>query len=122
MIEEANEFHVDFLSSDVTTLAIDAKRSTEFNSNSIFKSMDEVSKFFEKGSIGYSPKGNDLEGLKLNTYSWNVKPLEVTQVRSSYFENEALFPKGSIQFDNAILMENIEHEWQSIKSISHSCL
>lgn len=35
-------------------------------------------------------------------------------IKSSYFENEAMFPKGSVHFDNALLMTNIEHEWKSM--------
>jgi len=50
----------------------------------------------------------------LNTFKWEVKPLEVKRVKSSFFEDQSVFPKGSIQFDNALLMENIEHEWSSL--------
>jgi hypothetical protein len=32
-------------------------------------------------------------------------------VTSSFFEDSALFPKGSIEFDCALLMCGIEHEW-----------
>ena len=34
-------------------------------------------------------------------------------VHKSFFENEKIFPKGSVTFDNALLMTNIEHEWKS---------
>jgi len=54
------------------------------------------------------------DGLLLKTYKWEVKPLEVSKVISSYFENEPVFPKGSVKFDNALLMTNIEHEWTSL--------
>ena len=36
------------------------------------------------------------------------------QAGSSYFENENVFPKGSVNFDNALLMTGIEHEWSSL--------
>lgn len=55
-----------------------------------------------------------LMGLLLNTYRWEVTPLEISRVRSSYFENELIFPKGSVQFNNALLMKNIAHEWSSV--------
>jgi hypothetical protein len=42
-----------------------------------------------------------------------VRPLDVLKVSSSFFGNEKLFPKGSVTFDNALLMTNIEHEWNS---------
>ncbi|UQB69539.1 DUF2071 domain-containing protein [Epilithonimonas zeae] len=115
--EENHNYHLDFKCSDNTTIEIDAKLVSEFSSNSIFKSIDNVSDFFEKGSVGYSPNGNCFEGLKLETYHWEIKPLEVSNVKSSFFDNQDVFPEGSIQFDNAVLMENIEHEWKSLRSI-----
>lgn len=83
--------------------------------NSIFKSLVEVSKFFEKGSLGYSVKSNSdsLDGLVLHIENWEIKPLDLDFVESSFYDNENLFPKGSIQFDNALLMQNIKHEWHS---------
>ena len=117
VIEENDNYHLDFTSSDDTRIEINAKKSVEFNSNSIFETLDEVSKFFENGSVGYSPNGNNFEGLKLETYNWEVEPLEVSHVKSSFFEDETIFPKGSVLFDNAILMTNIEHEWKSLEKI-----
>ena len=100
---------------------IDATLSENFDEESIFRTLDNVSKFFEKGSLGFSPNGKNLEGLKFETYEWKVKPLKVRNVKSSFFENDFFFPKGSIKFDNAILMENIEHEWKSVKSLKNHC-
>lgn len=119
VIEQNNNYHLDFKSSDNTTVEIDAELSENFDEISIFKTIDNVSNFFEKGSIGYSPNGKKIDGLKLETYEWKVKPLTVSNVKSSFFEDKSIFPDGSIRFDNAILMENIEHEWKSLKTIKH---
>ena len=114
-VQETNSnYHVDFISSDKTKISIDAKETTTFDSNSIFKSLENASAFFEKGEVGYSPNKNKFDGLKLQTYKWEVRPLDVKNVQSSFFENEEIFPKGSIQFDNALLMTKIEHEWRSV--------
>ena len=121
VLEENNNYHLDFTSSDNTIIEIDATLSENFDEDSIFRTLDNVSKFFEKGSLGFSPNGKNLEGLKLETYEWKVKPLKVRNVKSSFFEDENIFPKGSIKFDNAILMENIEHEWKSVKSLKNHC-
>ncbi|QES87345.1 DUF2071 domain-containing protein [Rhizosphaericola mali] len=119
VVERHNNYHVDFKSSDNTTIEIDAELAEDFDYNSIFKTIENVSQFFENGSIGYSPNGTSFDGLKLETYEWNVKPLKVSNVKSSFFEDKSIFPEGSIKFDNAILMENIEHEWKSLKTINH---
>ena len=41
--------------------------------------------------------------------------LEVEEVWSSFFEDESICPKGTVKFDNALLMKNIEHEWIGLK-------
>lgn len=120
VMEQNNNYHLDFKSSDDTTIEIDAELSENFDENSIFKTIDRVSAFFENGSIGYSPNGKNFDGLKLETYKWKVKPLKVSNVKSSFFSDKKIFPEGSIKFDNAILMENIEHEWKSQKTINQA--
>jgi hypothetical protein len=42
-----------------------------------------------------------------------IKPLDVSRVISSFFENEEIFPKGRETFENTLLMTNIEREWKS---------
>jgi hypothetical protein len=120
--EGDGNYHIDFTSSDNTSISIDAKDSGRFDPNSIFETLDNVSDFFEKGAVGYSPNGNRYEGLKLQAYTWQMRPLEVTNVHSSFYENEEVFPKGSVQFDNAVLMTKIEHEWKSMEKffVMHS--
>jgi hypothetical protein len=51
----------------------------------------------------------------LKTDQWKVESLDVKSVTSSFFDNEKDFPKGSVKFDNALLMTNVEHEWHSVK-------
>jgi len=112
--EDADNYHVAFKSSDGTLISVDAKLANTLNKDSIFKDLSMASAFFKAGSTGYSPNGNCFEGLLLNTYTWEVQPLEVSNVQSSFFEDEAVFPKGSVCFDNALLMTNIQHDWSSL--------
>ncbi|MBC7696557.1 MAG: DUF2071 domain-containing protein [Burkholderiales bacterium] len=108
-------YQVSFKSSDNTTIAIEGKRTTIFNPGSIFETLENASSFFENGSVGYSPNGNKFDGMLLKTNQWKVEPLEVKSVESSFFNNTKDFPKNSVQFDNALLMTNIEHEWNSVE-------
>lgn len=111
--ENDGNFHIDFKSSDDTITSIDATETAVFRDTSIFETLGNASTFFENGDLGYSPNKNKFDGLRLKAYKWEVKPLDVLNVKSSFFENEAVFPKGSVTFDNALLMTNIEHEWKS---------
>ena len=111
--EASGNYHIDFKSSDETETSIDATETGVFNENSIFETLENASEFFENGDLGYSTNKDKFDGLRLKAYNWKVQPLEVSNVKSSFFENEDIFPKGSVNFDNALLMTNIEHEWKS---------
>ena len=54
-----------------------------------------------------------LDGIELRVHQWTVEALRVDHVESGYFENRNLFPEGSTQFDCALLMRNVGHEWHS---------
>lgn len=117
--ERGGNYSVDFKSEDNTFLSVKAQETKDWNTNSIFEDLDCASCFFEQGAVGYSPdkSGGKFDGLELKTYRWKVTPLKVSEVRSSFFENEDIFPSGSVIFDNALLMKNIAHEWKSLKEI-----
>lgn len=112
--EENGHYHIAFKSSDGTTISIEGDKTEILNTNSIFQNLENASGFFEGGAVGYSPNGDKYEGLKLKTFNWKMEALNVTSVHSSFFENEELFPKGSVQFDNALLMTQLKHEWHSV--------
>jgi hypothetical protein len=114
VIETNDNYHIDFTSSDDTQISIDATEVKTFDPNSIFETLEDVSDFFEKGAVGYSPNGKKFDGLKLETYNWKVRPLNVSKVESTFFEDETLFTKGSVRFDNALLMTKVEHEWHRV--------
>ena len=120
--EENGNYSVEFKSDDGTFLSIIAKETSEWNKNSVFEDLNCASDFFEKGTVGYSPDkiGETFDGLELKTYEWKVKPLTVSEVRSTFFEDETIFPKGTVKFDNALLMKSIEHEWKSLKEIRNT--
>jgi Uncharacterized conserved protein (COG2071) len=114
-VEEIDgNYKVAFKSSDDTSISIEATKTDLFNESSVFKTLNNVSQFMQNGALGFSPNGNKFEGLLLKTYQWKVQPLNVKQISSSFFENTANFPIGSVQFDNALLMTSIEHEWVKI--------
>lgn len=92
-----------------------ASETDEFPATSIFGALHESSRFFEAGCIGYSSRPNSctMDGLTLKVTNWQVSPLKVHHVRSAYYDDRSLFPPGSIEFDHALLMRDIPHEWHS---------
>jgi len=69
--------------------------------------------------LGYSVTGDAhrLDGLELETKEWRVEPLQLDRVNSSFFADEKRFPKGSVEFDHALIMRNIAHEWHSASDL-----
>jgi hypothetical protein len=94
-------------------VAVTGQPTRDWPESSIFANVSEASEFFQRGSLGYSarPGPGIYDGLELRCREWTVEPLAVQSVRSSFFENAANFPAGSINFDCALVMRNIAHEW-----------
>jgi hypothetical protein len=86
---------------------------------SVFADTDTASRFFERGSLGYSDTRDptQFDGLELRTRFWRVTPLEVDHIHSSFFENTEHFPVGTVEYDNALLMRGIDHEWHAKESL-----
>ncbi|CAN5853667.1 DUF2071 domain-containing protein [soil metagenome] len=111
--ENVDEYKITIVSSDENVISISAKQSGSFEHNSIFKNLETASEFYKNGSIGFSPNKSGYDGMELKTIQWHVDPLAVENVKSGFFEDESVFPKGSVTFDNALLMRGIKHEWKN---------
>jgi hypothetical protein len=88
-------------------------------STSLFSTLEEASDFYKCGSLGYSAtaSGTHLDGVVLVTKRWEVKPFAVEIAQSSYFSDTKMFPQGSVEFDCALIMRNIEHKWQAVPDL-----
>ena len=82
---------------------------------SIFEDLSESSEFFRGGALGYSVTrgARHLDGMTLETKEWKVRPLDVESVTSSFYGNKSLFPEGTVEFDHALIMQDVEHEWHA---------
>ena len=98
---------------DGVSVRLRARDADDLPATSSFRSLDESSRFFEGGSLGYSVTRDlrRLDGLRLETKLWRVRPLAVDDVRSSFFEDARAFPAGAVEFDHALIMRDVPHEW-----------
>ena len=114
-VEEDSDHYSVALDSDdgEVHISIAGRLTLNLPDTSVFSSVEEASEFFRRGSFGHSlSKATGVyDGLELRTFGWDVKPLEVEHVESSYFDDETLFPLGSVAFDSALLMRGLRHEW-----------
>ena len=112
--ESATEIEFAMKSGDATVaVEVTGQLAERLPPTSIFASLPEASAFFEHGSLGYSVTSDPhrLDGITLETSQWRVEPLAVHKVYSSFFADQSRFPQGSAEFDHALLMRNIAHEW-----------
>jgi hypothetical protein len=103
---------------EFVSVKLQGEVSSNFPKASIFSSLEEASSFFEKGALGYSvtKEGKYLDGVSLQIDDWKVAALEIAFIESSFYRNENLFPKGSVEFDHALIMKNVAHEWKEAAS------
>jgi hypothetical protein len=116
VMDRQNHVRIRMSSADGSlSLEVAGRVAAELPRGSVFQSTDEASAFFESGSLGYSATSDRtrLDGIELRTHTWKVEPLEVEAVASTYFADETRFPPGSVHFDCALIMRDIEHEWHS---------
>lgn len=114
--EGSGRYAVNMTSRDgETALKVNAQLDNTFSASSMFDSLQHASSCFQSCPLGVSPSTHPkrFKTIHLKTKTWNVKPLKVQTLKSSFFEDKSRFPGGTIEFDHALLMEGIEHEWLS---------
>jgi hypothetical protein len=114
-VREADEtFRVHMASDDgQTRVTVTANLATQLPAHSIFASLEEASAFFEHGLLGYSVtnQAGKLDVLELRCQKWMVEPLRVSEVQSSFFDDQERFPAGTAELDCALVMRSIRHQW-----------
>jgi hypothetical protein len=116
VVESEGKIRLSMESTDASVkVDIEGEVVEELPATSIFSSLPEASTYFEGGALGYSvtAEPDRLDGLTLATKDWRVEPLQVRKVYSSYFSDREKFPEGAIEFDHALIMRNVAHEWHS---------
>lgn len=85
----------------------------------LFADLKESSLFFEKGDCVFSCglHTETLEGMQLRVANWKASMLTIRSLHTSFFENTAQFPLGSLTFDSALLMRGIAHEWHELDKL-----
>jgi len=114
---EANGSHdIELTSADLTTqIAVKARAAPSLPSGSVFPDVDDASAFFRRDTLGYSAtrEPGHYEGLELRAAHWNIDPLSVDDVDSTYFADPAIFPPGTVEFDCALSMSRTPARWHS---------
>jgi hypothetical protein len=78
----------------------------------LFQALDDAADFFRRGALGFSPSATAgcLDGVRLHSASWAAQPMRA-EIRSSLFDDTALFPQGTCSLDCALVMRNLPARW-----------
>lgn len=101
------------------SLRVEGHQASALPPDSIFASLDDASRFFERGALGYSSttKPGCYDGILLETKGWSVEPFAISNVASSYFDDTTRFPEGSVAFDHALVMRDLQHAWHPVSEL-----
>jgi len=101
------------------SIRLSGREADALPASSCFTSVVDSSKFFENGSLGYSPanKPRCFDGLRLETKAWKVQPFAVSFVESGWFNAITQKFPGCAEFDHALLMRDIPHRWHAAENL-----
>ncbi len=119
--ETETEYRIDMSNADGTRVAVEGRVASNLPGDSIFGSLTDASDFSpRRGRLGYSAthQAGVYDGLELRTQQWHVQPLEIRRAESSFFSDQTLYPSGAVQFDCALLMRHIAHEWHGVEKLT----
>ena len=90
-----------------------AAKETQTLEGGLFDSLERAIDFFRQGSLGFSPSGSphELVGVRLQSQSWDARPVSVEEMRSTLFDDPQAFPTGSCTLDFALVMRNLTARW-----------
>ena len=121
--ETGERFKLEMRGNDgVTFIRVLARRHESLPAQSVFRSLAEASDFFRGGALGWSARSpaDQFDGLELRCDQWQMQPLAVEHVESSFFSDPTLFPPGAATFDSAILMRDLGHSWHARGRLKYS--
>jgi hypothetical protein len=100
-------------------LELRAHEVDAFHGDSVFASLDEASRFYRQAAVGYSAGRADthFEGLRLLTANWDARPLAIEVARSAFLGGLAT-STGIVEFDNALILRDMDHEWHPLAPIA----
>lgn len=118
--EGGGAYRVEVTSHDAgTEVAVAAHRSDRVMDGSVFGSVGEASAFFRCAPLGYAatPQDGVFDGVALTTQGWAIEPLQLDDLRSSFFDDPVRFPAGAAVADSAFLMAGLDTTWRALPAI-----
>ncbi|MEU4626438.1 DUF2071 domain-containing protein [Actinoplanes sp. NPDC023801] len=119
--ESAAELRIAFTDpADATSVDVHVRAAPALSGSHLFPDLEQASEFFRRGSSGYSVTADParLDGVELSTPAWQVAPVELVSVRSTFFDDPLRFPPGSAELDCGLLMLDVPAVWTALPSMA----
>ena len=96
-------------------IAVAAHRAPAIMADSVFGNMEEASGFYRCAPLSYAATRQDgvFDGVELSTDGWDIAPLALDEVRSTFFDSLA----GAAVPDSAFLMTGLETSWRALPAV-----
>jgi hypothetical protein len=120
--ESEAELCIDVRSRDgKVSVSAEAVPAAAFTSE-LFPTLGDAIDFFRHGCLGFSPAAvlGCMDSVRLHSTSWAARPMTISRMRSSLYDDAALFPSGACKLDSALLMTNIAARWTADRRHAHS--
>jgi hypothetical protein len=114
--EDGTNYDVSFASDDgALRVSVSVRETRAMPRGSVFESLAQASAFFRQGSLGYSAtrRPTEADGLELSCDSWNLTPARIEHVESTFFDDQASFPRCSAVVDSAFVMRDLDARWHA---------
>ena len=113
--EQGGRYRVRVHSRDrAVRIVVDGHLADASPAGSVFADVNAASRFFRCAPVGYAatPAAGVFDGVELDTVGWALRPLQLDEVVSSYFDDPSRFPRGTAVVDSAFLMSGISTTWR----------
>jgi hypothetical protein len=93
-------------------VAVAASPARELHSR-LFANVGDAVEFFRQGALGFSPAADSrcLDAIRLDAERWDAGPMIIDDIRSSVFDDQALFRGDACAVDSALIMRDLPARW-----------
>lgn len=119
--EEDDRYSLAMTSEDgEVTIRVSGEVCDQVPVGSVFGNLATASRFYRCAPAGYSARRDaaGFDGVELSCRDWNLMPLAIGEISSSYFSDGRRFPPGSITLDSAFLMRDLDTTWSALPAMA----
>ncbi|HET9060223.1 MAG TPA: DUF2071 domain-containing protein [Acidimicrobiales bacterium] len=111
--DSGKDLHIEVVSRDHSVRLVVTANQAKAMTGELFRSIDDATSFFKMAPVGYSPAQGQqsFDGVRLLSECWDAEPASLSEMKSSVFDDETLFPRGTCSLDSALIMRNLSVRW-----------